>query len=112
MALTARQAQIRSDFERTHGTWDEGWQSVLELDPEFLSAYDAFAAVPRRQRHLDAKTQAFVGLAVDAATTHLHAPGILAEALQRLLRNTKQRRANVRAIAIAKKKQRQPALAV
>lgn len=76
MALTARQAQIRSDFERTHGIWDEGWQSVLELDPEFLAVYDAFAAVPRRQRHLDAKTQAFVGLAVDAATTHLHAPGI------------------------------------
>jgi alkylhydroperoxidase/carboxymuconolactone decarboxylase family protein YurZ len=68
--------EIRAEFERTHGMWDDRWQAVLDLDPEFLAAYSGFAGVPQRQQHLDAKTQAFIGLAVDAATTHLHAPGI------------------------------------
>lgn len=76
MSLTARQQQIKAEFESTHGTWDDSWQAVLELDPEFLAAYSGFAGVAKRQQHLDAKTQAFIGLAVDAATTHLHAPGI------------------------------------
>lgn len=68
--------EIRAEFESTHGMWDDRWQAVLDLDPGFLAAYSGFAGVPKRQRHLDAKTQAFIGLAVDAATTHLHAPGI------------------------------------
>lgn len=76
MSSTERQDEIRAEFEQTHGTWDDGWQAVLDLDPEFLAAYSGFAGVPRRQRHLDPKTQAFIGLTVDAATTHLHAPGI------------------------------------
>jgi alkylhydroperoxidase/carboxymuconolactone decarboxylase family protein YurZ len=72
----SRAAEIRSEFERVHGTWDDSWQAVLDLDPEFLAAYSGFAGVPKRQRHLDDKTQAFIGLTVDAATTHLHGPGI------------------------------------
>lgn len=76
MSATMRRDEIRADFEREQGTWDEGWQSVLDLDPEFLAAYTQFAGVPRRQRHLDDKTRAFVALAVDAAVTHLHPPGI------------------------------------
>jgi alkylhydroperoxidase/carboxymuconolactone decarboxylase family protein YurZ len=74
--VVAAPDEIRAEFERTHGRWDDRWQAVLDLDPEFLAAYSGFAGVAQRQRHLDAKTQAFIGLAVDAATTHLHAPGI------------------------------------
>ncbi|MBX3194480.1 MAG: carboxymuconolactone decarboxylase family protein [Microbacteriaceae bacterium] len=74
--MAATPEEIRTEFERTHGEWDDSWQAVLELDPGFLAAYSGYAGVAKRQRHLDAKTQAFVGLAVDAATTHLHRPGI------------------------------------
>ena len=76
MPLTPRQEQLRAEFERVHGAWDESWQAVLELDPEFLAAYLDFAGVPERKHHLDAKTRALMALTVDAATTHLHAPGI------------------------------------
>lgn len=76
MAPTARQKEIRAEFERVHGAWDDAWQSILELDPEFLAAYLDFAGVPARKQHLDAKTRALVALTVDAATTHLHTPGI------------------------------------
>lgn len=74
--LTPRQEEIRAEFVATHGAWDERWQSVLELDPEFLHAYLSFKSVPSRLQHLDAKARAFIGLTVDAATTHLHIPGI------------------------------------
>lgn len=76
METTSRQAELREAFERTHGAWDEGWESVLELDPEFFAAYLDFAGVPHRKRHLDDKTRAFIALTVDAAATHLHLPGI------------------------------------
>ncbi|MDF1480000.1 carboxymuconolactone decarboxylase family protein [Leifsonia sp. H3M29-4] len=76
MPLTPRQQEIKDEFERSQATWDDGWQSILEIDPEFLATYTGFASVPRRQRHLDAKAQAFVALTVDAATTNLHAPGV------------------------------------
>ena len=76
MALTERQQQVKAEYVAVHGDWDDSWQAILELDPDFLHAYLGFSAVPAREQHLDAKTRAFMGLAVDAATTHLHAPGI------------------------------------
>jgi alkylhydroperoxidase/carboxymuconolactone decarboxylase family protein YurZ len=76
MNLTERQRELKAEFERVHGAWDDGWQSVLELDPEFFASYLGFAGVPHRKQHLDAKARAFVALTVDAATTHLHSPGI------------------------------------
>jgi alkylhydroperoxidase/carboxymuconolactone decarboxylase family protein YurZ len=76
VTLSERQQQIKADFIAARGEWDESWEAVLDLDPEFLSAYNRFASVPQRGGNLDAKTRAFVGLAVDAAATTLHAPGI------------------------------------
>ncbi|MGN6502011.1 MAG: carboxymuconolactone decarboxylase family protein [Pseudolysinimonas sp.] len=76
MALSPRQEEIKAAFIDVHGGWDEGWQSILELDPEFLAAYLSFEAAPQRGGHLDAKARALIALTVDAATTHLQAPGI------------------------------------
>ncbi|MCZ4535944.1 NAD(P)-binding domain-containing protein [Gordonia terrae] len=59
-----------------HGTWDESWQSIADLRPALLSAYADLASVPWRKNHLDAKTKELIYLAVDAAATHLHSPGV------------------------------------
>jgi alkylhydroperoxidase/carboxymuconolactone decarboxylase family protein YurZ len=69
-------AAIKDRFIRHHGSWDEVWEDVLSLDPDYLEAVTHFSALPKRQRHLDAKTRAFIALTVDAAATHLHSPGI------------------------------------
>ena len=45
MALTPRQEEIKAEYLRVHGEWDEGWQAVLELDPEFLATYVGFVGV-------------------------------------------------------------------
>jgi alkylhydroperoxidase/carboxymuconolactone decarboxylase family protein YurZ len=76
MALTQAQQDIRDDFIRVHGAWDDAWERILELDAGFLRAYLNWAAVPARRRALDPKVRELVLVAVDAAATHLYAPGI------------------------------------
>jgi len=74
--MTNREQDIRDEFIRVHGAWDDAWERILELDAGFLRAYLNWAAVPARRRALDPKVREFVLVAVDAAATHLHAPGI------------------------------------
>lgn len=75
-ALTAHQQEIKDQFIQVRGTWGDAWESILRLDPEFLLAYLDFSAVPWRKNHLDAKTREFMYIVVDAAATHLYAPGV------------------------------------
>jgi alkylhydroperoxidase/carboxymuconolactone decarboxylase family protein YurZ len=76
MALTQAQQDIRDEFIRVHGAWDDAWERILELDAGFLRAYLNWAAVPARHRALDPKVRELVLVAVDAAATHLYVPGI------------------------------------
>lgn len=76
MSLTDEQHRIKNEIIAVHGSWDGAWQSVLDLRPGFLAAYARFAAVPWKKNHLDGKTKELIYLAVDAAATHLHAPGV------------------------------------
>ena len=76
MALSARQEEIKEEFIRVRGTWSETWDSILLLDSDFLLAYLNLSTVPWRKNHLDHKTKEFIYIAVDAAATHLYAPGI------------------------------------
>ncbi|QXJ25169.1 carboxymuconolactone decarboxylase family protein [Actinomadura graeca] len=46
------------------------------LDPELYAACAALADAPRRRAALDPKIRELVALALDAAVTHLHEPGI------------------------------------
>lgn len=76
MSTTRRRAELKGDFIRIRGTWSEAWQSVLDLDPDFFASYLHFSSVPWTRDHLEPKVKEFIYIAVDAATTHLYAPGI------------------------------------
>jgi len=76
MALTQAQQDIRDEFTRVHGAWDDAWERILELDAGFLRAYLNWAAVPTRRGALEPKVRELVLVAVDAAATHLYEPGI------------------------------------
>jgi alkylhydroperoxidase/carboxymuconolactone decarboxylase family protein YurZ len=78
MSLTTRQEDVKAEFIRVRGTWSELWESILLLDAEFLQAYLNFSAVPWSEghNHLDNKTKEFIFIAVDAAATHMYAPGV------------------------------------
>lgn len=43
--------------------------------PEFMEAYLAFRSVPHRKGPLPKKVKEFILIAINAATTHLYAPG-------------------------------------
>ncbi|WP_291037898.1 carboxymuconolactone decarboxylase family protein [Herbiconiux sp.] len=71
-----RKADIRREYEESHGEWDGSTQAVLDLDPEFLAAYSKLAGVPAKVGALPEKVQHFVRLAVAANSTHLYLPPV------------------------------------
>jgi len=58
------------------GDWNPLWETFRELDPEFLEAYLAFRSVPQREGPLPQKVKELILIAINAATTHLYAPGV------------------------------------
>jgi alkylhydroperoxidase/carboxymuconolactone decarboxylase family protein YurZ len=78
MGVDSDRAQsLREEYVASIGEWDESLDSLLALDPDYFEAYVGLAAAPwRGGGHLEPKVKQFVLLAVDAAATHLHAPGI------------------------------------
>lgn len=56
--------------------WNPLWEAVRALDPAFLDAYLALRAVPMKRGPLPPKTREFILIALNAATTHLYAPGV------------------------------------
>ena len=72
----ADRERIRAEWTQAHGAWNEDWDSFLEVDPGFFERYGALAAHPWRHGALEPKVRALVQLAVDAAATHLYAPGV------------------------------------
>ena len=61
---------------RNSGDWNPIWDQLREMDPEFLESYLAFRSVPHRAGPLPNKYKELVLIAVNAATTHLYAPGV------------------------------------
>ncbi|MFO1188278.1 MAG: carboxymuconolactone decarboxylase family protein [Alphaproteobacteria bacterium] len=74
--LSARQKELKAQFEREVGPCEGEWQQMLEMDPDFFKACLDFTAVPWRNGKLSPKIKEFVYIAVDAATTHLYEPGL------------------------------------
>ncbi len=75
MSLTSDQQEIKDDFIKIRGTWGPEWETILQLDPEFMRAYLNFSAVPWKKNHLDDKTKELMYITVAAAATHLYVPG-------------------------------------
>lgn len=74
--LTPEQKQLRDDFIEARGYWNEFWDGLLTLDPDFFKAYLAFSGVPWKKGPLEPKIKELIYIAIDAATTHLYEPGL------------------------------------
>lgn len=64
------------DEQIAKGDWNPLWDQLRELDPEFMEAYLAFRNVPHKQGPLPQKYKELILIAINAATTHLYAPGV------------------------------------
>jgi len=74
--LSERKKQLRDEFIEARGYWNEVWSSLLDLDEEFFESYTRFSSVPWKSGPLEPKIKEFMYIVVDAAATHLYAPGI------------------------------------
>jgi alkylhydroperoxidase/carboxymuconolactone decarboxylase family protein YurZ len=64
------------DAQKAKGDWNPLWDQLRELDPAFMEAYLAFRNVPHATGPLPPKTKELILIAINAATTHLYAPGV------------------------------------
>lgn len=58
------------------GDWNPLWDQLRAMDPQFMEAYLAMRSVPLRTGPLPAKFKEMILVAINAATTHLYAPGV------------------------------------
>jgi alkylhydroperoxidase/carboxymuconolactone decarboxylase family protein YurZ len=58
------------------GQWNPLWDQIRALDPEFIEAYLNFREVPQRSGPLPEHFKELILVAINAATTHLYAPGV------------------------------------
>jgi alkylhydroperoxidase/carboxymuconolactone decarboxylase family protein YurZ len=65
-----------ADAQQASGDWNPLWSTLKEWDPEFLEAYLQLRGVPFRRGPLPPKTKELILIAINAATTHLYAPGV------------------------------------
>jgi alkylhydroperoxidase/carboxymuconolactone decarboxylase family protein YurZ len=65
-----------TDAQRTSGDWNPLWQTLNEWDAEFLEAYLRLRNVPMQSGPLAPKVKELILIAINAATTHLYAPGV------------------------------------
>ena len=58
------------------GDFNPLWEQMRQLDPQFVEAYLRFRDVPHRNGPLPPKVKELILVAINAATTHMYAPGV------------------------------------
>ena len=74
--LDENATKLKQEFIEKRGYWNEFWEGLLTLDPEFFTAYLKFSSIPWSPGVLEPKVKEFIYIAIDAATTHLYEPGL------------------------------------
>jgi alkylhydroperoxidase/carboxymuconolactone decarboxylase family protein YurZ len=72
--LTVTQTPI-SDAMKASGDWNSAWNEAAALDSEWMEDFLKMGTSAWTKNVLDAKTLEFIAIAVDAACTHMYAPG-------------------------------------
>jgi alkylhydroperoxidase/carboxymuconolactone decarboxylase family protein YurZ len=74
--LSARQEELKADFEKKRGYWNAFWDEMLVLDPDFFEAYTHFSSVPWVSGVLEPKVKELIYTAFDVSATHLYVSGL------------------------------------
>jgi alkylhydroperoxidase/carboxymuconolactone decarboxylase family protein YurZ len=72
----ARPARPARAGKKATGNWNPDWEPFAKLDPAWTEKVIAMAIAPAVAGALDAKTIELIGIALDAACTHMYAPGV------------------------------------
>ena len=71
-----RQLELRADFERKRGYWNDFWNEMLILDADFFESYIHFSSVPWLSGPLEPKVKELIYTAFDVSATHLYVSGL------------------------------------
>ena len=74
--MTDKKTYPATEAQRQTADWNPMWDMLEEMDPNYLEAFLAFRSVPQTQGPLPQKVKEFIFIAINAATTHLWAPGV------------------------------------
>ena len=61
---------------RASGNWNPDWEPFASLDPAWTERVVSMALAPAVSGALEPKTIEFIGIALSAASTQLHAPAV------------------------------------
>lgn len=64
------------DAMRQEGNWNPLWDKLSEWDPEWTEQFMATNAIPIRRNIFTPQFVELLSIAIDAAATHLYAPGV------------------------------------
>lgn len=64
------------EAQKASGDWNPLWSTLEKWDPSFMEAYLQLRNVPFRSGPLPKKYKELILIAINAATTHLYAPGV------------------------------------
>lgn len=65
-----------SDHMRTLGQWNPAWDALAELDAGYVEKFLTMGVHAQQSSGLDPLTREFIAISVDAACTHMYAPGV------------------------------------
>jgi alkylhydroperoxidase/carboxymuconolactone decarboxylase family protein YurZ len=74
--LSRRQEELKKQFMEVCGYWSEPLDGLLQMTPDYFEAFLKLSSVPWKTGPLEPKVKEFIHIAIDAATTHLYAPGL------------------------------------
>ncbi len=74
--LDARKINLKEEYIKQKGNWNEYWDGLLAIDPEFFEKYLGMASLPDKREYVDVKTKELIYIAVDINATHLYEPGL------------------------------------
>lgn len=74
--MTDTKSYPNIEAQRATGDWNPMWDLLQEMDVDYLEAFLGFRAVPQRKGPLEQKYKEMIFIAINAATTHLHGPGV------------------------------------
>lgn len=75
-APTEASRAVQADFEARRGYWNELWDAIALIAPEFLAAYLNFSSLPGERNALDPKSRELLLITVNSVTTHLFPDGV------------------------------------
>lgn len=78
MPLSHHQTQLKNRFLALRGSWNDDWEAILLLNPSYFEGYINLQDASQRPNRLPTKIQELIYIAVAAACTHMHVPGIRA----------------------------------